>query len=417
MSVPNSFLNTSWVSMQILRLLLNKLEVAEYFNRDWERDFNKEFAPGSSITVKFPERFLTTDGMGYNPQALTRISTTVSLDQWIQIGFEWDDYERAVKLERSEAELKENYWDPAAAAMSQEFDNRCANWGHQYTSQLAGVLGTDSTAVNNFYACRRLLKELACPPGKKALLVSSSQVQSLGQNITTIFHPADELDTLFKEGSIGKIAGFNVYESNSLYSHTAGSWSGASGFPKVSGAGQSGTSLIITANVGDTFVVGDKFSMANVNRLNPMTRRAPGPLAVKTFTITQALTAVGGAGGDTINFLPAIYGPGSPYQNVDALPINGAALTLFPGTASPNGLSGTAMLALSRYAFALVGTKLYVPKAVEMAGQAQDPDTGISVRKVVAWDGVRSVQINRMDSLMGLGNLYQDNGAVCLVGA
>ena len=69
------------------------------------------------------------------------------------------------------------------------------------------------------------------------------------------------------------------------------------------------------------------------------------------------------------------------------------------------------------FAFALVGAKLYVPKAVEQAGQAQDPETGIAIRKVVAWDPVRSMQINRMDSLIGFGNLFQDNGAVAVVGA
>jgi hypothetical protein len=123
------------------------------------------------------------------------------------------------------------------------------------------------------------------------------------------------------------------------------------------------------------------------------------------------------AGANTINILPAIYGPGSQYQNVDALPADGAALTLWPGTTSPSGKSGTVALGLSRFAFALVGAKLYVPKAVEQSGQAQDPETGISVRKVLAWDPVRSMQINRMDSLIGMGNLYQDNGAVCVAGA
>jgi hypothetical protein len=54
---------------------------------------------------------------------------------------------------------------------------------------------------------------------------------------------------------------------------------------------------------------------------------------------------------------------------------------------------------------------------VEQSGQAQDPDTGIAVRKVKAWDPVRSMDINRMDSLLGFGNLYQDNGACCIVGA
>jgi hypothetical protein len=121
--MANNFLNTNWVSMEILRLLLNKLEVCEYFDRDWKRDFEKEFAPGSSISVKFPQRFTVTSGMGYAPQGINRISTTINLDQWIQIAFEWDDYERAVKLERSESELRENYWDPAAAAMAQSLNS------------------------------------------------------------------------------------------------------------------------------------------------------------------------------------------------------------------------------------------------------------------------------------------------------
>ena len=149
----------------------------------------------------------------------------------------------------------------------------------------------------------------------------------------------------------------------------------------VYGGGQSGTSLIISATAGDTFAVGDKFNLSSVNAANPMTRRIAGKATLQQFTITQALTAVGG-NADTINFLPAIYGPGSQYQNVDSLPLNGATITLWPGTSSPNGKVGTVGLALSRYAFALVGAKLYVPTAVEKAGSAQDPETGIQLRKV-----------------------------------
>ena len=58
-----------------------------------------------------------------------------------------------------------------------------------------------------------------------------------------------------------------------------------------------------------------------------------------------------------------------------------------------NGKVGTAGLAVTREAFAIVGAKLYVPKAAEAAGQAQDPDSGIAVRRVSIWDGYRSMQI------------------------
>ena len=414
----NNFLNTQWVSMKVLRLLLNKLVVAEYFNRSWQKDFDKEFAVGSQISVKFPQRFQVSSGMGYQPQGINRLQTPVNLDQWMQVAFEWDDYEDAVKLERSEKELTEQYFEPAAAALAQECDSRCANWARYNTSMTVGILGTSPTSVQTYYQARQRLEENAAGVlGKRCMLISSDMMTTLGTNITTIFHPADEITKAWKDGVIGELGAAMFFESQSLYSHTAGTWAGTSGYPIVYGAGQSGTSIIITANAGDTFNQGDKISFANVNLVNPMTYRIPGKAVNKVFTITQALTAAGGAGGDTINILPPIYGPGSQYQNVDALPANSAALTLWPGTASPNAKVGTVGLSLTRDAFAIVGAKLYVPKAVEEAGAAQDSDTGLSVRKVKAWDPVRSLQVNRMDSLFGMGNLYQDNGAVAVVGA
>jgi P22 coat protein - gene protein 5 len=410
--MANQFLNTSWVSMKILRLLVNMLEVADSFNRDWQRDFNKEFAPGSQISVKFPQRLTVSDGMGYSPQAINRLSTPVNLDQWLQIAFEWDDYEAAVNLERSEAELTENYFTPAAEAMAQEWDSRCALFAYQNASNVVGALGTDPTSILTYYQARQRMQEKACPPGERSMNISSSMMATLGNAITAIFHPADELTRMWKKGSIGTLAGFNFFESNSLYSHTAGTWAGT---VSVTGAGQSGATLIITGTSGDTIKKGDKFNIASVNQTNPMTRRIPGKAALMQFTAIAAYTLTGGA--DTIGMLPAIYGPGSQYQNVDALPANAAALTLWPGTTSPNGKVGTVGLALSKFAFAFVGSKLYVPSAVEKAGFAFDNRTQIGVRKVKAWDPVRSMQVNRLDSLGGFGNLYQDNGAVCVAGA
>lgn len=414
--MANSFLNTTWVSMKVLRLLLNKLVVAEYFNRSWQKDFDKEFAPGSQITVKFPQRFTVNNSMGYSPQGINRLQTPINLNQWLQVSFEWDDYEQAVKLERSEEELEEQYFEPAAAALAQSVDSTCALWAAQNASMTVGALGTDPTSVTTYYTARQRLEENAAGVlGKKCQLISSSMMTTLGTNITTIFHPADEITKAWKEGVIGELGGAMFYESQSLQRHTAGTWAAA---VTVNGANQSGTQIAVTCTAGDTLNVGDKISFANVNLVNPMTYRIPGKAANKVFTITAPFVGLGGGNAaDVINILPPIYGPGSQYQNVDALPANGAALTLWPGTTTPNGLSGTVGLQLTRQAFAIVGAKLYVPKAVEESGTAQDSDTGLSVRKVKAWDPVRSVQVNRMDSLFGLGNLYQDNGAVCVVGA
>lgn len=397
--------------MDVLRNLTNSLTVSEYFNTEWEGDFNKEFAVGSQVQVKFPQQFLIRDGLGYNPQGIDRISTTVNLDQPFGIDFQWDDYENAVKAERSEEEIREQYLMPAGVQLAQEVDSRAAQFATNNASNVVGSLGTDPTSLTTYDQARSRLLQKAAPPGKRCMLISSSMMVTLGTAITTIFQPVDEITEMFKEGVIGRAKNFDWFEEQSLYSVTAGTWANA---VTVSGAGQSGTSLIISDTAADTFNQGDKFSIANVNAVNPRTRRTAGPLTPQQFTITASIV---GTGTDTIQFLPAIYGPGSQYQNVDALPANGAALTLWPGTTSPNGKTGTVGLALTKYAFALSGAKLYSPKAVEVCSQKRDPRTGLAVRFVKAWDPVRSMEIHRFDMVIGFGNLYQDNGAVCVVGA
>lgn len=415
----NLFLDTSWISMEVLRNLKNALKAIEYFNSDWEKDYTKAWAVGTTIQVKYPQQFTIRNGLGYNPQGINRISTTISLDQPFGVDFQWDDYEAAVKAERSEEELKEQYLEPAGVQIANEWDSRAILFASNNTSQLVGTLGTDPTSVTYLDLARgRLLQKAGASVARKraALITSSMQTNSINTPVTSLFQPADAITQAFKEGSMGKLKTFDVFEEQNLYSHTAGTWEAT---VTVSGAGQSGTSLNITDTAGDTFNVGDKFSIANVNMVNPRSRRSPGPLTPQTFTVTVALT---GTGADVLNFLPAIYGPGqngspSQYQNVDALPANGAALTLFPGTPSPNGVTGSIGLALTNMAFAIVGMRFYLPKAVEARSQAEDRQTGIPVRWVHAWDAFHSMQIQRFDTVGGFGNLYQDNAAVALLGA
>jgi len=408
--MANQFLDTNWVSMKILWILQNALEVASCFNTEWESEFGKNFPVGSSVQVKLPQRWLVTNGLGYQPQGINRLATTINLDQVFGIHFEWDSYERLVKMERSQEELEENYLKPAAVQLAQEVDSRAAKFAYQNASGVVGTLGTNSTTVDFAAAADEYLYEKACPKGTRHLIVSASQMRSYVVPNVTQFNPAPEISRMFRSGVLGTAVGWEWYRSNSLYRHTVGT--AATGGVTVTGANQSGNILSITGTNGQTFKQGDKFSILNVNGVNPSTRRVIS--STQTFTVLADVTLTGGT--DTINISPAIYGPGSQYQNVDALPADGSAFTIWPGTDNPSGVSGTVGLGLSKFAFAMSGGKLEVPKAVERAEQTEDPDTGMAVRFVRAWDQRESKMTNRFDMCLGFGNLYNDQGAVALAG-
>lgn len=410
--MANQFLNTDWVAMEVLRLQLNKLHIAQAFATKWGKEFEKEFAVGSTITVKKPQRWTITDGLGFAAQPVERQSTTISLDQVYHIGFEWDDYEAAVRLERSKAEIREQYLAPAAAKLANELDSRAALFAYRNTPNVFGALGTDPTTEAIYLNAERRLFEKSCPDGDKYMIISPGMMSAYRAGQAVQFNPGPEIARQYKTGLMGVHAGWEWYRSNNLYRHTAGTWAGA---VTVTGAGQSGGTLAITGTAGDTIKRGDRFSILNVNFVNPNSLRVVGAAQVQHFVALADYTLT--AGPDTISIFPSIVGPGSPYQNVDALPANGAALTLWPGTTSPNGKVGTVGLGLAnKQGFGIVGAKYDRPPNTECS-YASDPQTGISVRFTRWWDGDTAKTKYRFDQCIGFGVLYADEDAVAVVGA
>ena len=412
--MANQFVFSNWVAMECLRLLTNQLEVSEYFDTKWMKQFEQQFAVGSSVQVKLPQKWTVRDGLGYQPQPINRLTTTVNCNLIKGIDFEWDSIEKALEMERSEKEISDQYIAPAAAQLAQQIDSDAAQFAYQNSNNIVGVLGTDPTNAVTFMQGRQRLVELACPAqGGKGAIVTPSVATAVIPNVQTYFNPSDEISRAFKEGMLGRFNGFMWHESMSLKRHTAGSI--ASTFTVAANVNSNSNTITVNLTAGDTLNIGDVINISSVNQVNPMTRTVLTTV-LKQFVITQPLTAVGG-GADVISVSPTIYGPGSQYQNVDALPLANATITLFPGTTSPNGKSGAQNLLLHPLAYALVSVKLESPEAVEVISQKRDPKTGIAIRFVRAFDPVQSRMINRWDMVYGFGGMYPDNCCVRMLGA
>lgn len=408
----STFNYVDWLSQEGLRMLLNELECSQFANTDYNKEFTKPFAIGETVRVNKPQRFNVTDGMGYQPQALDRPYTTVTVDQPFGVHFNMDDIDSALKMERGRAEIKKAYLDPAMAQIAQEIDSRFANFATLNANNIVGALGTDPTSFQTINQGRARLVQLACPSGDKGAIITPDMNVSLTNAAVQYFNPTREISDQFREGYVGFNSGFKFYESMSLIDTTAGVR--AAGVT-VDGNNQSGSSINLTCTTGDTFLAGEVFSIDNVYAVNPSTRQITTRATDKQFVILA--DATGAASAVTLTISPGIVGPGSHYQNVDALPVTGATVTMWPGTSSPNGKSGKNGLLIHRDAFALVGVALEVPKAVEMSTQMRDPKTGIAVRFVRMFDPIQSRMVNRFDVLLGFGALYPDNCCVRLLGA
>jgi hypothetical protein len=413
----NSFEVVDWMMQDCLDLLVNKLALGSHMNTEVQKEFEHDFAPGETVRVKYPQEYLIRDGLARVPNPINRRHTDVSCTQIFGIDYDWDSYERALKMERGEDVIRREYHDPAMAQLAQEVESRVASYMYKNASAMIGVLGTDPTDYDtSSAAARQKLVELGCPAGKdRGVFFPPSVIRALKKSSISYFNPVTDIAKAFRTGIAGSGDGFDFYESVSLYQHTAGHWAGA---VTTTQANQSGATLTITATGGDTFKEGDKFSITSVNNVNPRTRRKVGASA-KTFTILADLTAAGG-GADVISISPAIYGPGSPYQNVDALPGALATMTLWPGTSNPNDKVGTVSLAVQPDAFALVGVEFPIPKqggSIVHSKSLTDEETGINLTFLHYFDPDLLRWSTRWDMCLGFGRLWSDNCAVAIAGA
>lgn len=411
---------TDAVAPEVVRLLTNKLVHTQFFSRKNERDFNEGQPIGDTLRVKLPYRGIIRNGFGYVGANVDRRYTTIVADQMFGIDVDWDTIEKAVQMERSMEDISENILDPLTAQLAQECDSRAAQFVHNNTPNMVGALGTTPTVMSTYNATRTRLKELGGWDGSKrrGMIVSPQMMETVvagSPNVIGLFNPRDTVAKAFKEGYIGEYGGYEWYESMSLYQQVSGVWANQSG-NTVTGAGQAGSSILIACTTGDTFNVGDHITFGSVNAINPMTRRTNNRL--KQFTITAATVGVGSAA--TLQISPAIVGPGSPYQNVDALPGNGAVLTLMPGTSMSNATAKTGLFgqAITNEAFALVGIDLPMPKssAFDVVSSYTDPDTNITVGIIRVFDFDARKWKTRMDIWIGFGALLADNSA-CLIGS
>lgn len=407
-----------WVAMKTLALLKNSLAVGKYYSDEFSGDFAQKFAIGRSMVVPLSQRYIVQrNDMSYNPQALDRPVTGITVDQTATVPFDWESVEKALDMERGEQRVEDIYLKPAVAYIRQGIETDLAQFAAQNTNMVIGSLGTNpSTFDGTSAAALQALVEMGCPTDDEnlGLFVPPAVNRAVKTGALTLFNEQKALGKQQRTGFVDHADSFDWYRSMSLYTHTAGTWAGA---VTMNGANQSGSSITVTCTTGDTFKKGDKVSIAAVNQVNLMTRNTTSTAAAGTKTFTLLADATGAASAATLSIYPPIYGPGSHYQNVDALNAASAALTLWPGTSSPNGKVGKVAVALYPGAFFLVGMKLEEPTAVEICRQYQDPETGIAIRFIRQWESTAvggPRMTNRFDCLWGRGVGLAEQCAVAL---
>ncbi len=399
----------------VLMNLGGYLSVARNMSLEYSKEFGKNGAKiGDSVSVNKPQRFQVTSGLVYQPQPLTNVKTTVTVDQVTGVHFEWDSIERTLSLD----DIQERYAKPAAIALAHDTNAKAAQYCAQNTFNAVGTPGTTPTAIDTYLAAGDKLVQLGLPPEEDLHCIINRKMSSqyvIGNK--TVFNPAGQISEMIKKGEIvDATLGYTFHRDQTIYTQTIGAQGGT---PQINGANQvtsNGNNDTMTLNTkgwsNSTTVlgVGDKFTIAGVYSVHPQTRQSTGDL--QQFTVLASATT-NGSGQVGLLVAPGIT-PSGQYQNVTAAAADSANITVFgaANSASPQGLL------LHKNAYAFVSVPLSDPKSgkgVEESYQETDPETGITLSFVRFFDGVNRVHGNRFDMLYGFATLYRE--LACVIAA
>ena len=388
--MPNTLLTPTAVTREALRVLHQKCNFIGNVNRTYDSSFAKDGAKiGDSLKIRLPNQYVVRTGRTLVPQDTAESSVTlqVATQKGVDLNFTSSD------LTLSLDDFSERILQPAMSVLAANIESDMLTSVYKDVYQQVNNQGAAATYAKALSARKMLIDSLA-PPDLNMLLNTQDNVD-LVDNLKGLFNDKTEIAKQYREGMIGKGAGFEFWENPLMPSHTPGQRGGT---PLVNGATQTGASLITdgwTAAAANRLKAGDVFTVANVFRVHPETKVSTGVL--QQFVVT-ADAASDGSGNATLSISPSIVTSGAT-QNVSASPADNAALTIAGTASTAHGIS----LAFHKDAFAFATADLVMPKGVDFASrQVLD---GISMRIVRAYDISEDQFPCRLDVMYGYKTL------------
>lgn len=377
--MANTILTPDMITKEALRILHQKANFIGSMNRAYDDSFAQSGAKiGDSLRIRLPNRYTVRTGATLSAQDTTEQQTTLQVSTQKGVDLNFTSNELTLSLD----DFSKRILEPAMAQLAASVESDAFNM----VKDVPNVVGAAGSAVTfkNVLEARKKLSDNLAPTSDRNLILNTQDNVDLVDSLKGLFQDSAEISRQYREGMIGRTAGFNgIYENTLIPNFTNGAGTGY----LVNGGSQSGASLIVDTGTG-ALPKGTVFTIANVFAVHPESRLSTGVL--QQFVVTADYAG----GGGTVSIYPSIVASGA-LQTVNAAPADNAAITVF-GTASD---TTTTSLAFHKDAFTFATADLVMPKGVDFA--AREVYDGISIRVVRQYDVNNDAFPCRLDILYG----------------
>ena len=378
--MANTILTPTAVTREALRVLHQKLNFVGNIVREYDDSFAKSGARiGDSLKIRLPNQYVVRTGATLSTQDTTESSVTlqVATQKGVDLNF------TSVDLSLSLDDFSKRILDPAMAVLAANIE---ADALSMYKDVWQSTWNGGSAATYNLALdTRTILQRSLAPSNDRSALMDPRSMADVVKDTKSLFQDSTSLSKQFKEGYMGRAAGFDWMENTMIPSHTRGA-ADASYVCNTSTGITSGTATITLSTGTGTSVAGDVFTIAGVFSVHPETK-------VSTGILQQFVVVTGGTTAQVVSPTPITSGA---TQNITIVSAGASKAVVFLGTAST---AVQTSLLFQKEAFAFATADLLMPKGVDFA--AREVMDGVSMRIVRQYDISNDKFPTRLDVVYG----------------
>ena len=389
--MANSFLKPDAITAEFLRILHNNLPFIKGIDKqhDKETTFGGQ-KRGASLRIRLPNKYTVRETWAMNSQDQAEQSETLTIGVVRGVDMAFEEADLALEID----EFSKRFIQPAAKILASKVDYYCIDQAYKAVYNSVGTPGTTPATALVYLQGGQKMDEESAPIDDREMIINPAAQASTVDGLKALFHSGKEISSQYKKGRMGEALNFDWYMSQNVPNHTCGSRVGTILVDEPAGTNlvEGSTTIHVDGltNATDTWKEGDVFTMANVYAVNPETKESTGSL--RQFVVTADATAASNE--VDLSISPAMYADGA-LQNVDALPVDGAAVTVV-GTASTQYPQN---LAFHPEAFTFASANLSMPNDVSFKSQLTVD--GINLRVLRQYNINNSQNLCRIDIFFG----------------
>lgn len=390
--------NGTIIAKMAARMLVDNLQFCKTIGQADANDYQGKngYSAGDTINISKPARFIPTGSFDVTSTIQDVVEEKVSLvlDILSTVPVALDSQELASTINIKS--IAERIVKPAVAAIAQDVEKTMLSRAGLAVYNYVGTAGSSTFDTDLMLSASAKMQEYLTPQDGEQFALLNPQARAKAVSARKgLFQASSEIASQYKSGYMGEADGFTYMSNNLLPRFTTGTQTNTS-FTLATTSVNGATTVALTGLSGGTLIAGQVFTIASVNAVHPQTKADLGYL--QEFVVTANNTAVSTAY-TGVAISPTIYDAttGKSLQNVTALPVSGAVITLVGSTVASTTYGQN--LCYHKDAFRMVSVPLVMPEAVELA--AQETYKGVTVAVVRAFDVLKRRMVTRIDFLGG----------------